>query len=362
MKATVREERRVPVPRERYRALARHTGVRARLRRPLHLVDGAVLVLAGAFLIFFAGPSLGGALGDGADDIRAQLSAMFPSLQGTRAIELPSGGGTVAADPVASGLPDFTREPLLTVNGRVPTFAVTSGRTVQVALNGAVAATATPDATGAFTAALTLREGPNAITLTLLGTTDIVAHSSYTVVLDRQPPTLAVSKPANGETVEGPNVVVQGKVEAGATVIVNDRTVLTAQDGGFSESFSASPGPLPITVTARDRAGNETTVKTAITVTAPVTTAPLTVGVTLDKTKVTPGAWVIAAIRVAASGVPRSGEQVTLSVGVIAIGSATTDASGVAHIGFAAPPNEGDAAVVVLANGATGRATLTVAK
>ncbi|MEK7862126.1 MAG: hypothetical protein AAB295_02555, partial [Chloroflexota bacterium] len=54
--------------------------------------------------------------------------------------------------------------------------------------------------------------------------------------------------------------------------------------------------------------------------------------------------------------------RISLSVGVITIGSARTDASGVARIGFAAPPNEGDAAVVVLANGASGRATLTVAK
>ena len=47
---------------------------------------------------------------------------------------------------------------------------------------------------------------------------------------------------------------------------------------------------------------------------------------------------------------------------VITIGSAVTDSTGIARISFAAPPNEGDASVVVLAAGTSGRATLTVAK
>ena len=37
--------------------------------------------------------------------------------------------------------------------------------------------------------------------------------------------------------------------------------------------------------------------------------------------------------------------------GAVTVGSATTDGGGVARIGFAAPPNEGDAAIVALANG-----------
>ncbi len=363
MKATARSERRVPVARDRYRAVARHTGVRSRLSRPIAVLDGAILVLAGVFLIFLAGPWVGGAVGTGVDDVRLQFTALFPSLPGSRSIELPSGGGTVTADPVAKGLPDFTRDPDLTLAGQIPTFALAPGRTVQVALNGATVASLTPDSAGLFTSPLTLREGPNAIALTLLAGTDIVARSSYIVVLDRQPPGLLVTTPANGDAVEGPTVTVKGTVEAGATMTVNDRTVLTAQDGSFSDTFNASPGQLTITVVARDRAGNETVSKTSITVKAPTApTAAVAVGVALDKTRVAPGAWVIAEVRVSANGVARSGELVTLQVGVITIGSATTDTNGVAHIGFAAPPNEGDATVVVLANGATGRATLTVAR
>jgi hypothetical protein len=361
MKAYARSERRDPVPRERYRAVARHTGVRARLRKPLLLLDAALIGLAVVFLAV-ASPRLAGAVGTGVDDFGAKVGELFPTLPGSKQIELPSGGGTVTADPVAVNLPDFTREPALVLDGRVPSFALVAGRSVEVSLNGALAATLTPDAAGGFATPLTLREGPNAISLTLLADKEVVAHSSYTVVLDRQPPALAVTKPAAGEVIDGPNVIVSGKAEAGATVIVNDRTIVPAQDGSFSESFTSTPGALTVSVIARDRAGNETTVKLPVTVKASSSAAPLTVSVTLNNTKVRPGQFVIAEIRVTANGLPKSGELVTLSVGVIAIGTATTDAAGTARIGFAAPPNEGDAAVVVLASGAAGRATLTVAR
>jgi hypothetical protein len=361
MKAFVRQERRSPIPRDRFRAAARHTGVRARLRRPLVLIDAALLALALVFVLT-ASPWVAGAFGSGVAQFGTKVGELFPTGEGTKIIDLPSGGGTVTADPTAQNLPDFTKEPALTLNGRVPSFALVEGRTVEVALNGAVVATVTPDAGGAFTVALTLRDGPNAVALTLLDEKEVVARSSYTVVLDRQAPTLTVTRPAPNDVVDGPNVVVSGKAEAGATVIINDRTVVPAQDGSFTDTFTAGPGGMTLAVTARDRAGNETTVKTPITVRSNATVAPLTVGVTLDNTRVKPGQSVLATITVTANGVPKSGELVTLSVGVITIGTATTDATGVARIGFAAPPNEGDASVVVLANGAAGRATLTVAK
>jgi hypothetical protein len=361
MKAYARSERRTRVPRERYRAVARHTGVRARLRKPLLVLDAALLGLAVLFLAV-ASPRVAAAVSIGIDDLGVRVGELFPTAQGSKQIDLPSGGGTVTADPVAVNLPDFTREPALVLDGRVPSFALVAGRSVEVSLNGALAATLTPDAAGAFATPLTLRDGPNAISLTLLSDKDVVAHSSYTVVLDRQPPALAVTKPVAGEVIDGTNVIVSGKAEAGATVIVNDRTIVPAQDGSFSESFTGTAGPLTITVVARDRAGNETTVKTPVTLKASSSAAPLTVSVTLNNTKVKPGQFVIAEIHVTANGLPKANELVTLSVGVITIGTATTDATGTARIGFASPPNEGDAAVVVLANGAAGRATLTVAK
>ena len=364
VKADIRERgtRRIPVPRDRYRATARRTGIQARLRPRIIVLD-AVFALMGLLFALYAGPRMAGVVGGGVDELGAQFLQLFPSAQGTKAIDLPSGGANVTvSDPILQGLVDFTREPALTLSGRIPSFAFAEGRTVEIGLNGAVAATVTPDTTGAFGAALTLREGPNAIALTVLSGKDVVAHSSYTVVLDRQPPTITVTRPSTDATVDGPNITVEGKAEVGATVIVNDRTIVPAQDGSFTEFINAPPGALTITVLARDRAGNETAVKTPITVKAPATAAPISMSVILSKTKVAPGGFVTATIFIIANGIPQPGQQVTLSVGVITIGSAVTDSTGIARISFAAPPNEGDASVVVLAAGTSGRATLTVAK
>ena len=122
MKADIRQrgDRRAPMPRDRYRATARHTGVRARLRRPLVLLDAAFLAI-GLLFVLYSIPRVAGVMGTGADDLGTQIAQLFPSSQGTRAIDLPAGGGTVtAADPILLELADFTREPVLKLNGHVP--------------------------------------------------------------------------------------------------------------------------------------------------------------------------------------------------------------------------------------------------
>jgi hypothetical protein len=359
--ANPRRSRRTPMERDRYRAVARVSGVRPRLRRPRIAIDAALIAIAIVFVLL-ATPRIASAVGAGADDFGAKLAEIFPALQGSKPIDLPTTGATVTTQLAADNLPDFTREPSLKLTGRVPAFAMVAGRVVEVGLNGKVATTLAPDAAGAYATTLTLVEGPNPIVLRLLSGTDVIATSSYLVVLDRVAPGLVVTKPQPNDTVDGPNVIVTGKAEAGATVVVNDRVIVPGQDGSFNESFPAAAGPFTVTVLARDRAGNETTVKTAITVKAATTTAPLQVLVILDKVKVTPGQFVTADILVTANGLPKIDEQVSLSVGVVPIATARTDSNGRARISFFAPPNEGEASVVVLATGASGRAALTVAK
>jgi hypothetical protein len=320
------------------------------------------MVALAVLFVLLISPRIGAALSASGEDLGARFAEIFPQLQGTKPIDLPTGGGTVSGDIAAQNIPDFTRDPLLNLTGRLPAFAQGEGRTVEVTLEGALIATLTPDAGGAFATPVTLRDGPNAIALSLISGKDVLAHTSYTVVLDRQPPALSVTTPLKDASIDGPNVTVVGKAEPGTTVTVDGITIALAADGSFTDTFTATPGAITISVTSRDRAGNETTVKTPVTVKAPVTTAPLAVAVTLDKTSVKPGAFVVATIRVTANGVPKADELVTLQVGVITIGSARTSTAGSAVIVFAAPPNEGDASVVVLATGASGRATLTVAK
>jgi glucodextranase-like protein len=349
-----------PVSRDRYRAIARGAGVRAPARpRSVHVALALALGLAALIVL----PRTGAAIGAGIEQLVAQVQAAIPLLQGRGSIELPAGGSTsIGAAPIADSLPAYTREPQLQLTGKVPSFAVQAGRSVQFVLNGAVVATTLLDASGAFNATLALKEGANSIGVALIADRDVVAASSYSVVLDRTPPTMTVSQPAPESTVDAKNVVVVGTTEPGSTITVNGRIVVITPEGGFTDSFSVSPGSVPITIVARDRAGNETTEKRTVTAQQVTQILGLTVTVTLDKATVRVGQGVLATIYVVGTTGPRAGVPVTLSVGVASIGTAVTDGTGTARISFVAPPTEGEASVVVLAAGSSGRASLTISR
>jgi hypothetical protein len=181
-------------------------------------------------------------------------------------------------------------------------------------------------------------------------------------VLDRTAPKLDIAQPQAGSSVDARNVIVTGATEAGATITVNGRTVVTTPDGTFTDSFSANPGTLEIAVVSRDRAGNETTKKVSAIAQQSGPTGGATLSLAVNPATVRPGQQVVAAILLRDATGPRTGVQVTLSVGVVVIGSALTDNLGSARIGFAAPTTEGDIGVVVLGAGTSGRATLTVTR
>jgi hypothetical protein len=308
-------------------------------------------------------PRAAGAVGAGVEQIVASIQSSVPLLQGRGSIDLPAGGSTsVGAAPIADSLPAYTREPQLQLTGKVPSFALQPGRSVQFVLNGAVVATTLLDPSGAFNATLALKEGANTIGVALIADRDVVAASSYSVVLDRTPPTMTVTQPAPGSTVDAKSVVVVGTTEPGSTITVNGHIVVISPEGAFTDSFTATAGSLPITVVARDRAGNETTQKLTVTAQQVTQTIGLTITVTLDKATVKVGQGVLATVYVVSTTGPRAGVPVTLSVGVASIGTAVTDGAGIARIPFVAPAAEGDTSVVVLAAGSSGRASLTISR
>ena len=344
--------------RDRYRAIARYAGIRRPSRR---LVLDAALVVALVLATFVAMPRVVSGAGAGAEQLISSLRDAIPLLQGRDRVDLSAGAGAapVGAAPIVEGLPQFTSEPQLRFSGRVPAFAVQPGRRLQVTLNGAVLSTTALDPSGTFSVALALKEGPNAIAIALLTEREVVATSTYSVALDRTPPSLSVSRPQAGSVVDAQNVVVQGSTESGSTLTINGHNVFIGSDGAFSDSFTAAPGPLEIAVVARDRAGNETTQKVGVTAERS-SGSGATLTVVLDRGTVRPGQQVLATITLRDTLGPRADALVALSVGVVFIGDAVTDATGVARIGFAAPPNEGTASVVVLAAGVSGSASLTV--
>ena len=172
-------------------------------------------------------------------------------------------------------LPDFTRDAVLPISGRVPSFAMAPGRSVEIVLNAAVIANAELDPTGTFAASLTLKDPVRRHRPpTLLSHGEAIHRSAYTVTLDRQPPhpRRAPDPPAT----RGRRAERRGAGEGRGRrdrdrQWAHDRA--RTRDCSFSESFTPPAGPVDITVVARDRAGNETTAKSTVTLRAPTTAA-----------------------------------------------------------------------------------------
>ena len=360
---TIQKRRRTPPPQDRYRAVARQARQRRARRRLPPVVSGIVwgLVLASAALV---ADTTAGGIAHLAGSAGTFVTNLIPDAVPAGDLTVAETTGQVGAAPTLDALPQFTKDSALLVQGLIPSFGRASDRKVAVWLNGGSPVVVPFDANGHFAVPITLAEGTNQLVVGLEGSaSDTIAATTATVVFDKTPPPLTLTKPKNGDTIDGANLTVEGKAEPGATVLVNDRNVIVGQDGSFSDTQTVQAGTLPITVIARDRAGNETKAQLSVTVNGkPTLGAAAQIAVTLSNTTVKPGAFVNATIAVTNAGKPVAGQIVSLQVGVIAIGTAVTDAAGHAAISFAAPPNEGVAQVVVLGPNVSGSATLIIAK
>lgn len=353
--------RRAPAPADRYRHAVHEARARLPQRRRLPFAAAAVLW---AFLLVGAG-TMAVRAASGVAHVAGNIGSFVADLiPPATAVDIPvaDSSAPVAIAPILDPTPDFVAAPALLLQGRVPSFAASAGRQIEATLNNGSAVTAPIDANGHFALPLTLKEGPNAILVAIVAGRDTIATTSRTIVLDRLPPVLTLTRPKAGDIVDGPNVTVEGKTEPYATVTVNDRSVVVGSDGTFSETFTAPFGPVAITVVARDRAGNEARSVATVVARAKALGASLTLFVALDKPVVRPGDPVVATITLSDPSGPRADTTVTLSVGVVPIGTARTDKLGKAAISFAAPPHEAVAQVVVLGGGVFGSATLTVTR
>ncbi len=104
-------------------------------------------------------------------------------------------------------------------------------------------------------------------TLLLLGLI-IIAFVAYIVFQYRffvMNPSLQVITPKDG-SVAAKEVIVSGKTEPSATVLINTIPVVVDTQGAFTKKLSFSPGKTKIQITARNRMNKETTVERTITV------------------------------------------------------------------------------------------------
>lgn len=352
-----------PSASERYRAYVRASRQKRARTRPqwVALAGWPLMIVLGAVVLARIATTIGIGADSLSRDLNSALANAFPQVV-SQPLDLERATGSVQTDPVVDQLPAFTATPSVLLQGHLPSFALGPDRRVEIALNGTVVARVDPDAAGRFAQQLALREGENTVVITLLAGSTAISSTSATSVFDKTAPTLTIVRPKAGETVQGETVVVEGKTEPGSRVTVNERIVAAAPDGTFSESFTASPGALPIEIVTRDQAGNETKTRLDIRVEAAPVRAGQRVAISLDRTKVRPGEPVIVDVTVLENGQPKANASVTIFVGVFEVGTSKTSTTGSVKVGFAAPTTEGEIGVVVIASSGSARATLTVAR
>ncbi len=78
------------------------------------------------------------------------------------------------------------------------------------------------------------------------------------------PPTLSLYQPKEGQVVSQKNLLVSGKTDTDATVLVNNQPVLTDESGNFSTTMEITQKTTEIEVKATSRSGREATIRRKI--------------------------------------------------------------------------------------------------
>jgi hypothetical protein len=193
---------------------------------------------------------------------------------GDWAVDLASADGTHTIAAVATDAAGNTASasvsvtvdtlaPALSVSA--PAYALTNLATATVVgtteagaavtVNGA---TATVGAGGAFSASVTLAEGPNTITVVATDAAGNGATVTKFVTLDTTAPVVTVTAPTDGLSTNHATVIVTGTVDDDtATVLVNGIQVHPNAQGAWSVSVALAEGSNTVSVSAVDPAGNQ---------------------------------------------------------------------------------------------------------
>ncbi len=191
-------------------------------------------------------------------------------------------GGTQYTDRVqvtttepAAGSAVATRRPMIALEAK----NATGVRNLRVLLDGAdVTRSAARDADGRIVVPTSrLKDGRHTVEVSF-GTSNVFSRSvseDWDFTVDTKLPALAVKSPKSGSEVATKAVPVGGTSEAGTSVRVawkgGSAEAVTADDGTWTASAALPEGPVAVTITASDPAGNAAVATRKVTVD---TTAP----------------------------------------------------------------------------------------
>ncbi len=163
---------------------------------------------------------------------------------------------TPPAPPRISSLPESTNNSSLQVSGNAE-----AGSVVKISFNNSVKEVVA-DVNGNFSANFTLKQGENLVFATAGDKSGNVSSESknFKVVYDDTPPKIEITKPNDGQSFYGSGqqeLEVQGKVEPGVNLNINDRFTSPSEEGLFTQRIKLSEGENTIKVVAIDQAGNK---------------------------------------------------------------------------------------------------------
>ncbi len=173
---------------------------------------------------------------------------------------------TTPPDVLVTDPPDqsWFSSPIVTVRGEAPpdTTLTVNGQPVAVS----------PD--GSFSYDLLLDEGENVIRITATDDVGNLTTVERYVTIKTQPPALSINL-TEGERFNTPVIQLSGSTEPGAAVLVNRRVVPVGPKGDFTVALNLNQGDNLLEVTARDQAGNTTTLTRRVTYALPAAPNPL---------------------------------------------------------------------------------------
>lgn len=173
-------------------------------------------------------------------------------------------GGPVVTeeDAVPPQTPYFSAPVEATYSARVALSGFTTPQATVVVLNNGQEATQfVADDSGNFTGEVSLQVGENR--LTAFAKNDKLesdVSQEYVTIYDNEEPTLELSTPVDGQTIQGKKdqvTTIEGSTEPQSKLYINDRFVIVNNEGKFSTTHRLEVGENTLRFRVIDRAGNQ---------------------------------------------------------------------------------------------------------
>jgi len=97
------------------------------------------------------------------------------------------------------------------------------------------------------------------IVIVILVVGGILGYIGFSVRQITTPPNLLISSPSSDQVIKENKVEIIGKTDEGATLAINNQTILLDDNGNFSQQVKLNPGLNTFEITATNRLKKETT-------------------------------------------------------------------------------------------------------